>query len=458
MKKSNKNAFTIIELVIVIAVIAILAAVLIPTFSNLIEKANQSSDEQAVTNMNKLLKVEEGLNGTPSDIFKVKDIFDDNNFNSKFTTLSKEYEIGWLKNNNVIVLFNSTKILFPKQYTENTFTLNVDLIPLHVAPVKTSQQFLSVFNSINNSANVNTWHTIKIEEDIILSNSINLTEEVNIEIDLNGNSISTSSNNLFVTNNNTYTKIENGTLISTNDVPNGSVIFVYNNNSNLEINNCKLISSGNNRYCITTNGLETYMPNVVLNNCVMEGVRPDLVPIYISAPGNYTFNNCIVKGHTMIAAGNVVINGGEYISKSVGYAPNTTYKFNYDQDSKGLVYTEGQYAEYGGVYDYYAAMPSGSGDVGDVIAILDRRGSGYNLNGVTIKNAKISFENNPQHILYGIRYIDLNRKAVDPIVPIIENNVYDITYDISDPILKAIIDSPNFNKGYHVNNNGSLNP
>lgn len=43
MKKLNKKGFTLIELVIVIAVIAILAAVLIPTFTNIIEKANESN-------------------------------------------------------------------------------------------------------------------------------------------------------------------------------------------------------------------------------------------------------------------------------------------------------------------------------------------------------------------------------------------------------------------------------
>ena len=42
----NKKGFTIVELVIVIAVIAILAAVLIPTFSGVIEKANKSAVQQ----------------------------------------------------------------------------------------------------------------------------------------------------------------------------------------------------------------------------------------------------------------------------------------------------------------------------------------------------------------------------------------------------------------------------
>lgn len=50
MKKSNKKGFTIVELVIVIAVIAILSAVLIPTFSNITKKAKESSAIQAATN------------------------------------------------------------------------------------------------------------------------------------------------------------------------------------------------------------------------------------------------------------------------------------------------------------------------------------------------------------------------------------------------------------------------
>lgn len=49
--KRNKKGFTIVELVIVIAVIAILAAVLIPTFSNLVEKANNSADMQEARNV-----------------------------------------------------------------------------------------------------------------------------------------------------------------------------------------------------------------------------------------------------------------------------------------------------------------------------------------------------------------------------------------------------------------------
>ena len=50
MKKNNKKGFTIVELVIVIAVIAILAAVVIPTFTGVSEKAQKSAALQNAEN------------------------------------------------------------------------------------------------------------------------------------------------------------------------------------------------------------------------------------------------------------------------------------------------------------------------------------------------------------------------------------------------------------------------
>ena len=57
INRNNKKGFTIVELVIVIAVIAILAAVLIPTFAGIIKKANISSDTQLCKNMNTALSM-----------------------------------------------------------------------------------------------------------------------------------------------------------------------------------------------------------------------------------------------------------------------------------------------------------------------------------------------------------------------------------------------------------------
>ncbi len=61
--KLTRKGFTIVELVIVIAVIAILAAVLIPTFSNLIQKSKVSADQQLIRNLNSALTTDSAVNG-----------------------------------------------------------------------------------------------------------------------------------------------------------------------------------------------------------------------------------------------------------------------------------------------------------------------------------------------------------------------------------------------------------
>ena len=71
MKRSNKKGFTIVELVIVIAVIAILAAVLIPNISRLVRKANASSDLSLVRNLNTALAVENQTYATAHEAFEV---------------------------------------------------------------------------------------------------------------------------------------------------------------------------------------------------------------------------------------------------------------------------------------------------------------------------------------------------------------------------------------------------
>lgn len=76
MKKLlNKKGFTIVELVIVIAVIAILAAVLIPTFSNVIESANKASDLSEAQNSLKAYSAYTSSKGhslADGTVFKVK--------------------------------------------------------------------------------------------------------------------------------------------------------------------------------------------------------------------------------------------------------------------------------------------------------------------------------------------------------------------------------------------------
>ncbi|MFA6827690.1 MAG: prepilin-type N-terminal cleavage/methylation domain-containing protein, partial [Bacilli bacterium] len=68
IKNLRKKGFTIVELVIVIAVIAILAAILIPTFSGIIKKANIASDTAMAKNMNTALVMADSEGNVPEDM------------------------------------------------------------------------------------------------------------------------------------------------------------------------------------------------------------------------------------------------------------------------------------------------------------------------------------------------------------------------------------------------------
>ena len=88
MKRTNKKGFTIVELVIVIAVIAILAAVLIPNLSRLVDRANESSAMQAARNEYEayLAEYAEDLDGSVNFVIIKGDyafVVSDGQFNEK---------------------------------------------------------------------------------------------------------------------------------------------------------------------------------------------------------------------------------------------------------------------------------------------------------------------------------------------------------------------------------------
>ncbi len=72
MKRNNKKGFTIVELVVVIAVIAILAAVLIPTFSGVTTKAKDAALKSDLRTAYAQYAAEKADDGDVADVVYIK--------------------------------------------------------------------------------------------------------------------------------------------------------------------------------------------------------------------------------------------------------------------------------------------------------------------------------------------------------------------------------------------------
>ena len=105
--KNKKKGFTIVELVIVIAIIAILAAVLIPTIASLIKKANVSKDTQLVRNLNTALAADTKGQTTMTDALNAANAFGYDV--SKINASATDNEILWDSVNGVFCYFNKDK-------------------------------------------------------------------------------------------------------------------------------------------------------------------------------------------------------------------------------------------------------------------------------------------------------------------------------------------------------------
>ncbi len=121
MRKTNKKGFTIVELVIVIAVIAILAAVLIPTYSSLVKKANRSADIQAVREMNTALAMNEVTKG--KTVNEVYDALAEAGMSTKdYIPLTDGNHFYWIGGelNRVVYTDENDTVIYPEEHKNKT--------------------------------------------------------------------------------------------------------------------------------------------------------------------------------------------------------------------------------------------------------------------------------------------------------------------------------------------------
>lgn len=125
MKLNKRKGFTIVELVIVIAVIAILAAVLIPNISNLVKKANASADESLVRNLNTALSMDVEKHQTMDAALEAAKT----NGGYELTTIvtkNKDNKILWDSKNDCFVYLNGNTIKYLPNTKEDKTVTDVD--------------------------------------------------------------------------------------------------------------------------------------------------------------------------------------------------------------------------------------------------------------------------------------------------------------------------------------------
>ena len=230
MKTQNKKGFTIVELVIVIAVIAILAAVLIPTFINLTKKANESADIQACRNMNTFLTTAKvtGDIKSPMDIY---DVFKNSGYAvESYTPLSADHHYYYDDQYNQ-VLYVDTKtdqVVYPsehqgepKQSGHNWYSLSMTVVSMKqpsvydsqngtiTATVENAEEYAYVIDAYNEAAE-GTSLTLTLKDDIDLQGTYCIIKKTkgNVTIIGTGHTIKNGASNqtLLISNGNAEKK------------------------------------------------------------------------------------------------------------------------------------------------------------------------------------------------------------------------------------------------------------
>ena len=325
MKKRIKKGFTLVELLVVIAILAILSTVAIIGYNSFTEKAEKSADEQAVTQMNKLLSAEETSGNTIDSVGEVTTILRENGYSENFQTYFADYDLAWIASENAIVLVEDDKIVYPSSYTKGTYTFEV-LNPY-------SEDIGELIDTKNE---IKDGDTLTINQNIEAANSTDLTFDKDAEyaIDLNGKKLSTniaSSGNAGVVVNAGKVDISNGQIESGEDVKtalrvqngaeaniddviltggqkNGIAAYVA-TGSTMTITDSKIFGNEG------TNSVQCYGGNLVLNDVTVSQIGQADSAWYSSAIQvvNYMKWNETVGKYQVLNQANAEINGGTYM-------------------------------------------------------------------------------------------------------------------------------------------------
>lgn len=128
--KNKKKGFTLVELLVVIAILAILATVSVVGYLAFTEKAQQSADEAAVTQMNTVL-AGEGVTNKPADVEEAKKMLEAAGFNvDDYTPLKSNYIFYYDSSEYMVLIYDQEeqKVIYPQELVElySNFTMVIN--------------------------------------------------------------------------------------------------------------------------------------------------------------------------------------------------------------------------------------------------------------------------------------------------------------------------------------------
>ena len=238
MRNTNKKGFTIVELAIVVAVIAILAAVLIPTFSGVIHNARTANDTVVAKNMNVALAEYSAINGNPENFDEVLEAIESAgyvlaNLNAK----ASGNLYGWDKANNQIVYISADG---------ETLYKNVDFVAADLRFVVANSD-VQVPTGFGTPVDMTKPEGPKaLKQALANGGVVNVVDDIFVTDESNG------AKNLITSN----TTINFGDNVINLDLPNATA--ATSNYNALRIENGTVVLDGNNGGLVTADNGELY--------------------------------------------------------------------------------------------------------------------------------------------------------------------------------------------------------